>query len=224
MLAFLRFIVSSLGLGKNKWQVNVHLSLDSQYRIRLSGLCSSAQVRCNLLPLTGDWSRNECPFFDHLCNLTIFILEVISKLYDGWKLLLFRWAESNRFCEVNLEMMHTESSEQKDRTWLFELYLRVGQRIYRMSVYSVVLMGIVYRFRCWHAAWYSHLLTGDLCPTCCAAEPAVPHFLFGLSSATYAELIWRRKGKFVRMMKNSFYSFKSMFSFGNSNAKEHIWK
>lgn len=50
--------------------------------------------------------------------------------------------------EVSLEMMHTESSEQKDRTWLFELYLRVGQRIYRMSVYSVVLMGIVYRLRC----------------------------------------------------------------------------
>lgn len=101
---------------------------------------------------------------------------------------------------------------------------RVGQRIYRMSVYSVVLMGIVYRLRCWHAAWYPHLLTGDLCPTCCAAESAVPHFLFVLSSATYAELIWRRKGRFVRMMKNSLYSFKSMFSFGNSNAKEHIWK
>lgn len=125
MLAFLRFIVSSLGLGENKWQVNVHLSLDSQYRIRLSGLCSSAQAEVQFTP-TDRWfeSRNECFFFDHLCNLTVFILEVISKLYDVWKLLLFRWAESNRFCEVSLEMMHTESSEQKDRTWLFELYLQ----------------------------------------------------------------------------------------------------
>lgn len=212
MLAFLRVVVSSLGLGKNKWQVNVRLSLDSQSCTRLSGLCSSAQAKVQFTP-TDRWfeSRTECSFFDYLCNLTVFILEIISKLYNMWKLLLFRWAESNRSCEVNLEMMHTESNEQKDRTWLSELYLQSWLKNLQ-TIY--ILCG----------PDGHHLLTGNLCPTCCAAEPAVPHFLFSLPSATYAELIWRRKGKFVRMMKNSSYSFKSMFSFGNSNAKEHIWK
>lgn len=180
MLAFLRLTVSSLGLGENKWQVNVHLSLDSQYCIRLSGLCSSAQVEVQFTP-TDRWfeNRTACSFFYYLCNLTVFMLEIISKLYDTWKLLLCRWAESNKSCEVNLEMMHTETSRQKDRTWLFDCISRVGQRIYRKPLYPVILMGIIYRLHCWSVTWYLDLAGKPLaCLLCCRTSHATLPFQY----------------------------------------------
>lgn len=196
--------------------------LDSQHRIRLSGLCSSAQAEVRFTP-TDRWfeSRSECSSFDHLCNLTVFILEVISKLCDMWKLWVLRWAESDRSGEVSLEMMPTESSEQEDRTRLFEVYLQSWSEITDADDVS------------WWRPLQVALLKCCLVSTSsprwplsygCAAQPAAPHFPSCLSSATHAERIWRSKGKFVRMTKNSFYFFKRMFSFGNSNAKEHIWK
>lgn len=47
-----------------------------QYCIRLPELCFSVQVEI------GDLRIVLSAFFDNLYNLTVFILEIISKLYD----------------------------------------------------------------------------------------------------------------------------------------------
>lgn len=133
MLAFLRFIVSSLGLGKNKWQVNVHLSLDSQYHIRLSGLCLFLSTGWGAVYPTDRWSesRNECSSFDHLCNLTVFILEIISKLCDTWEL----WVQVSGVEQVWCSEFGNDTHRVKgaeDRAWLFNCISRVGRRLHRL--------------------------------------------------------------------------------------------
>lgn len=196
--------------------------LDSQHRIRLSGLCSSAQAEVRFTP-TDRWfeSRSECSSFDHLCDLTVFILEVISKLCDVWKLWVLRWAQSDRSGDVSLKWCPLSHASRKTELGYLKCISRVGQRSTDADAVS------------WWRPLQVALLKCCLVSTSsprwplsygCAAQPAAPHFPSCLSSATHAELVWRRKGKFVRMMKNSFYFFKRMFSFGNSNAKEHIWK
>lgn len=122
-----------------------------------------------------------------------------------WKLWVFRWAESDRPGKVSLAMMPTESSEQKDGTRLFELYLQSWSGTHR-------------RWCCGPDASFADCIAEMLPGThvfsqvtsvyCCAAQPAAPHFPSCLASATHAELVWRRKGKFVRMTKNSFIFLK----------------
>lgn len=62
--------------------MNVSLNLESQYCIRLPGLCSSVQGEVSLLPLIGDLRIVLSAFFVSLYNLTVFIPEIIAKLSD----------------------------------------------------------------------------------------------------------------------------------------------